>query len=296
MTIEAIQQQVPDQADLWQYVSRTKPQIETVLQKFLPVAPVEFEAQFISAVETALCAGENRLHSVLTLLGAGLVGENEEKILPAAAAVEFIQASSRIFDDLPFLNGEETSEGKSLAAYHGEGLSVLVAVGLLNSSYGLVLVNHVSQPERAFAAHAEIVECVGASGIVGGQATALAGEESEAEKSLTAQSPRNLKNASLMRLALRIGAILAGADYLELNALSRFAEILSDAYNLSDNLSNPSADKDSVTDSRKETDSARRELFSLTEESKRVLIENFPPSEARSCLVQLADFLAERRI
>ena len=39
-----------------------------------------------------------------------------------------------------------------------------------------------------------------------------------------------------MRLALRLGAILAGADYLQMGALSRFAEFLGDACRFSDDL------------------------------------------------------------
>jgi geranylgeranyl diphosphate synthase, type II len=308
MTTEAIKHEITEPADLWQYVERTKPQIEAALREFLPLAPAEIETEFNRAVEYALFPGGKRLRPVLTLLGAQLVGGRAEAVLPAAIAVEYIHTSSLIFDDLPCMdNAAERRGKKSLHAHFGEGLSVLVGIAFLNASYGLVFVNHTSSPDRAIAAHAEIVECVGAGGMVGGQALDLAIAKGKnaagaAAISFADESNRNLKTSALMRLALRVGAILAGADFLELNVLSRFAELLGDAYQLSDDLLDLEED-DSIFGEQTKTfalengaDSARRELRMLIEEAKRVLIENFPPSEARSCLVQLADYLAERKV
>jgi hypothetical protein len=44
----------------------------------------------------------------------------------------------------------------------------------LNASYNLVFVNHKNSPQQAIQAHFEIVECVGAAGMVGGQSVDLA--------------------------------------------------------------------------------------------------------------------------
>jgi geranylgeranyl diphosphate synthase type II len=302
--METVQSQQTDIADLWQYVERTKPQIETALQEFLPLAPPEIETEFNKAIEYALFPGGKRLRPVLTLLGAELVGGKAESVLPAAIAVEYIHTSSLIFDDLPAMdNASERRGKKSLHVHFGEGLSLLVGIAFLNASYGLVFVNHVSMPERAIAAHAEIVECVGACGMVGGQSLDLAlakGNGALGEtKNYADESVRNLKTSALMRLALRIGAILAGADYVELNVLSRFAELLGDAYQLSDDLID--LEEDGALFNQKtfalgsDADSSHRQLRLLIEEAKRILVENFPASEARSCLVQLTDYLANRK-
>lgn len=304
MTTEAIQHETSEQANLWEYVERTKPQIEDALQKFLPLAPAEIETEFNKAIEYALFPGGKRLRPVLTLLGAQLIGGRAGEVLPAAIAVEYIHTSSLIFDDLPSMdNASERRGKKSLHVHFGEGLSLLVGIAFLNASYGLVFVNHATMPERAIAAHAEIVECVGAGGMVGGQSLDLAlakGKNAGGDAASYAdESVRNLKTSALMRLALRVGAILAGADYLELNVLSRFAELLGDAYQLSDDLLD--LEEDGAIFNQKtfalnsDTDSSQRQLQILIEEAKRVLIENFPPSEARSCLVQLTDYLAERK-
>lgn len=306
MKIEETKTELAAHTDLWYYVEKYKPQIEAELRKFLPLAPQNIETEFNEALEYALFPGGKRLRPVLTLLGAEVVGGNAKSVLPAAIAVEFIHSSSLIFDDLPCMDNAFERRGKtSLHEKYGEGLAILVALGLLNASYALVFVNHLEQPERAIAAHAEIVDCVGASGMVGGQSIDLAlaqgaGAADSFEKDFAAESDRNLKTSALMRLAMRVGAILAGADYLQLKALSRFAELLGDAYQLSDDLLDLQEDG-AIFETQKTfalsygQETAHLRLKTLTEEAKLVLVENFPSGNARSGLIQLADYLVDRR-
>lgn len=293
-----------EKAELWQYVEQHRPQIESSLREFLPLAPPQIETKFNEAVEYALFSGGKRLRPVLTLLGAELFGGKPELMMPAAVAVEFIHTSSLIFDDLPCMDNAPERRGKtSLHEKFGEGLAVLVAIGFLNASYALVFVNHANLPERAMLAHAELVECIGASGMIGGQSVdlALAKGVSAGENSYNFESVRNLKTSALMRLSLRVGAILAGASHLDLATLSRFAELLGDAYQLSDDLIDLEEDGAIFGDEQKTfainegRQTANLQLRKIVGEAKRILVENFPPSEARSCLIQMTDYLAERK-
>jgi geranylgeranyl diphosphate synthase type II len=288
-------------AELRQYVEKFRPQIEKSLREHLPPAPPKIETEFIEAVEYALFSNEKRIRPILTLLGAELFGAKAESVLPSAAAVEFIYTSSLIFDDLPCMNNAEKKKKKkkklrhaeiSLHEKYGESSAILVAVGLLNASYPLVFTNHIGMPERAMQAHAEIVECVGAAGIIGGQAANLKptkkAHAADFAGSYHSPSGENLSASALMRLSLRIGAILAGADYLDLANLSRFAELLGDAYLISE-------DEDEIYMVSPANVSSQNHLNNLVEQAKRFLIENFPSNEARSCLIQLTEYLAERK-
>lgn len=291
--------------ELWQYVEAKRPQIEKAVREFLPLAPPKVETQFNEAVEYALFSGGKRLRPVLTLLGAELFGANPDLMLPAAAAGEFIHTSSLIFDDLPCMDNAQERRGKtSLHEKFSEGLAVLVAIGLLNASYGLVFVNHINLPERAIRAHSEIVECVGASGMVGGQSVDLAvakGANSDNILTPEFESVRNLKTSALMRLSLRVGAILAGAEHFDLVRLSRFAELLGDAYQLSDDILDLEEDDEIFGDEQKTfainqgRESANLELNRKVSEAKNILLDNFAPSTARACLLQFADYLVERK-
>lgn len=292
-----------EEIELWRYVERHRSPIEDALRKYSPLAPPKIETEFNEAVEYALFSGGKRMRPVLTLLGAELIGGRAETFLPAAAAGEFIHTSSLIFDDLPCMDNALTRRGKtSLHEKFGEGLAILVAIGFLNQAYGLVFVNHLEMPERAFAAHAEIVECVGASGMIGGQSVDLALAKGAAgasgAKNYDFEQIRNLKTSALMRLSLRVGAILAGANYFELAQLSRFAELLGDAYQLSDDLLDLEEDGEIFDQNHFALDSqaaAQIKLKSIVEDAKRILTENFPPNEARNCLIQLTDYLAQRK-
>lgn len=299
-------QEAAREANLRRYAQRHKPQIEAALLEHLPLAPPQIETEFNEAVRYALLSGGKRLRPILTLLGAQLVGGNAETVLPCAVAVEYVHTSSLIFDDLPCMDDAAERRGKtSLHERFGEGLAVLVALGFLNAAYGLVFVGQSGAPARAIAAHAELVECVGASGMVGGQSVdlALAKSASASDFSPTNynyESIRNLKTSALMRLAVRVGAISAGARRDELKNLSRFAALLGDAYQLSDDLLDLEEDA-GVFDANKTfagsfgRDAARAKLENLISEAKQILIENFPSSDARICLIELTDYLAERK-
>ena len=290
------------QNELWQYVEKYRARIEKSLREFLPLAPPQIETRFNEAARYALFSGGKRLRPVLTLLGAELVGGNAEKYIPAAVAGEFIHTSSLIFDDLPAMDNSSERRGKeSLHEKFGEGLAILVAIGFLNSAYGLVFVNHKDQPERAFAAHAEIVECVGAAGMLGGQSVDLALAKGAGDfnaSSAEFESVRNLKTSALMRLSLRVGAILAGANSAELDNLSRFAEHLGDAYQLSDDLIDLAEDGEIFADKHfalADRENAKEKLNLITENAKSILTDNFPSNQAQICLIQLTDYLRERK-
>ena len=295
-----------EDADLWQYVAKYKTPIEDSLRKFLPLAPPNIESEFNEALEYALFPGGKRLRPVLTLLGAEIVGGDAKAVLPSAVAVEFVHSSSLVFDDLPAMDNSPERRGKSsLHEKYGEGLAILVALGLLNASYGLIFVNHQNLPQRAIEAHAELIECIGAAGMVGGQSIDLAMAKTAdsgvaAPPDFAFETNRNLKTSALIRLALRVGAILAGADDSQLNSLSRFAGLLGDAYQLGDDLLDLQED-DHVFETQKTfalnsgRETAERHLKSLVDEARKVLSENFAPSPARNHLAQLAEYLAERK-
>lgn len=277
--------------ELRQFTDKYGPQIEIALREYLPISPPKCENEFDQAVESALFSGGRRLRPIMTLLGAELFGGKAEDVIPAAVAVEFIQASSGIFRGQQiFADSQSKPADISAVESQNEKVAYLVALACLNAAYPLVFVNHVGMPERAMQAHREIVECVGASGLVGDLANSAAFSDREYSDVLGHTSlNRDLGSSALIRLALRLGAILAGADYLDLANLSRVAEIIGEAHQ-STNLSVGTESKDqfSVADI-----TAEGKLNSLIDEAKRLLIENFPSNKARSSLIQLVESMTK---
>lgn len=294
--------------ELWQYVEAVKPSIEKALRENLPFAPKFIETEFNNALEYIVLSDGKRLRPVLTMLGAEIVGGAGERVLPAAIAVEFVHTSSLIFDDLPCMDNARERRGKvSLHEKFGEDLAILVAIGLLNAAYGLVFETENVSAESQIAAHREMVNCIGASGLVGGQSVDLAlAKGANSQKSAfnadEFETIRNLKTSSLMRMALRVGAILSNADEAQLVALNSFAELLGDAYQTSDDLLDLQEDSAIVSETtrlenfaleRGLTDAKNRVLYLVTE-AKNVLTQQFGETRPTKLLCQMADYIAHR--
>lgn len=290
---------------LWDYVALMRPHIEQALLENLPLAHAGIDTHFNDALRYSLFPGGKRLRPVLTLLGAEVAGGEALDVLPAAVAVEYVHNSSLIFDDLPCMDDALKRRGQSaLHARYGEGLAVLVALALLNASYGLVFDAPVSHNMLAVDAHAELVECIGARGMVAGQSVDLA----EARAAASADNRdgfddvRNLKTSALIRLALRVGAILSGANERQLSALSRFAELLGQAYQTRDDMLDVREDAAMAAAAerrltfalqRGERDTSLR-VAALIARAKKTLIDEFGPTPPSLLLCELADYVVHR--
>lgn len=289
--------------NLWDYVADARPQIEQALIDNLPLAAEQNGAHFNDALRYALFPGGKRLRPTLTLLGAEAVGGCASQVLTAAAAVEFVHTSSLIFDDLPCMDNAAERRGQlALHLRYGESLAVLAALALLNASYGLMFAPNVTNHQHAVTAHRDLVACVGANGMVVGQTVDLAtGDEGNGRAS--SDHVRNLKTSALIRLALRLGAILSGANAQQLNALTFFAEKLGDAYQTIDDV------LDLLEDETLALNNARLATFAsahgtsdaiertnrLTNEAKRALAAEFGDSRPSRLLGEMADYVAARR-
>ncbi len=308
------------QTELWNYVARVRPEIEEALLRYLPVAPALVETQFNDALRYALFPGGKRLRPVLTLLGAEIVGGRASDVWAAAAAVEYVHTSSLIFDDLPCMDNASVRRGRSsLHARYGEGLAVLVALALMNASYGLVFDGVTpEQSTRAVNAHRELVDCIGARGMVAGQSIDLAESNEHTRRVLDAgaidkaadiaaarevdDAARNLKTSALIRLALRVGAILSGATDKELAALSRYAELIGEAYQTSDDLldlredallSSATTRRATFANERGAQDTKKR-VAHFVHEAKNTLTAEFGATQPARLLCDMADYIAAR--
>jgi geranylgeranyl pyrophosphate synthase len=107
-----------------------------------------------------------------------------------------------------------------------------------------------------------------------------------------------------MRLALRLGAILSGATEKQLSILSRFAELLGEAYQTSDDLLDLQEDAplaDSKLAARRPTfafecgaQEARRRVANFVAEAKSVLASEFGESVPARILCEMTDYIAAR--
>jgi len=268
-----------DSANLWEYIDFVKPQIEESLRKFSQQESVDENVSL--AFDHALLFGSDRLRAILTLLTAELIGGRAEKVFPAATSLEYIYASFVVLENLILKDEFYQKERFSpLKLANGRLFSMFICLHLMNIAYNLVFVNHRFEPEKALEAHNEIVECVSS---VKKFAEKIYDSK---EDCIETKGFRDVFSALLIRLSIRVGAILEGADYVQLSVLSRFAENFSQAYLLSEEV---------IKQKGKER-ALKKRLEEIVHEASRILVENFPPSQARSKLVQLVEYLKERKV
>ena len=95
----------------------------------------ELEAPMRYALE-----GGKRIRAVLCMATAEAAGAEPEEALPAAAALELVQAFSLVHDDLPALDDDELRRGRpSTWARYGEAAGILAGDALLAEAFRLAL-------------------------------------------------------------------------------------------------------------------------------------------------------------
>lgn len=221
------QQELTTRADL----------INSSLQSLLPPAscypPVIHEAMRYSSF-----AGGKRLRGVLTLATAGMLGLEEERVLPAAAAIEMIHTYSLIHDDLPAMDDDDYRRGRPTChRVFGEAIAILAGDALLTLAFETLS----RLAEGGFASSVvlqviqEVASGAGSRGLVGGQVVDLESEGKDVGASVLEYIHRH-KTGALFRAAIRSGAILAGAGDKELTALTGYAEAFGLAFQITDDI------------------------------------------------------------
>jgi geranylgeranyl pyrophosphate synthase len=153
-----------------------------------------------------------------------------------AVAVESFHTASLIFDDLPSMDDAQARRGRPCPhRVWGEGAATLAALALVNRGYALVWSTLSPLPKkRRDRAAALIEECLGADGILDGQARDLhfspgfsRTSRGGAEEVLAVAAG---KTVPLVRLALVLPAVVAGERRAIVERLERLASAWGLAY------------------------------------------------------------------
>ncbi len=194
----------------------------------------------ISKVDDAMIyslnAGGKRIRPILLMATAEALGKKGYNYLPVACGLEMIHTYSLIHDDLPCMDNDDYRRGKlTNHKIYGEAMAVLAGDGLLTLAFEVMLEQKNVDPTALIETVREVAMCAGNFGMVGGQALDLAAEG----KSISAEELRTMhaaKTGALFIAAVRSGAHLAGANEQELLALTKFADLLGLAFQITDDI------------------------------------------------------------
>jgi len=222
------------------FIARSAAEVERELRESLPVG-WEIPTNLREAMMYSLNAGGKRLRPILVLTAAEAVrGERSawEAAIPVACAVEMIHTYSLVHDDLPAMDDDDFRRGKPTNhKVYGEGMAILAGDGLLTHAF--YAVTQCTQlgvsAEVALAITADLARLAGISGMVGGQAADLLGEQGQT--TLEELEYIHLRKTSdLIVFSITAGARIGGANPHQLEALEEFARKLGHAFQVQDDI------------------------------------------------------------
>jgi geranylgeranyl diphosphate synthase type II len=217
------------------YFSSRRAHINRFLMDLRPNAPAPLDAP----LRRALGSAGKRVRGVLTLAVGESVGAKPERLVPAAAAMEMIHASSLILDDLPAMDDALLRRGEpTLHREFGEDLAILSAVALLNHAYGLIAQNHAGCSPRRWPLPQvlqRVVDAVGWDGTIAGEAVDLHSEGSKLDFD-TLEFIHSRKTGALFVAAAAVGGMLANIHPAPLQRIEVFAKNLGLAFQITDDV------------------------------------------------------------
>ncbi len=229
---------ISEKMDLKAYLEEKRTRINGALDRFVP-KDQEYPPDLHRAMRYSLFAGGKRLRPVLTMAGCEAAGGDPEAALVPACAMEMIHTYSLIHDDLPAMDDDDLRRG--MATNHkvfGEALAILAGDGLLTLAFGIV-----SEPAASALTErirlqivAELARAAGCRGMVGGQSVDILSEHAPEIDVPTLEYIHTHKTGALIRGAVRIGALAAGAGEETMTALTHYGDRVGLAFQIADDV------------------------------------------------------------
>ena len=192
-----------------------------------------------ASIEYSLMAGGKRLRPILVLSTYELFKNNIEICMPYAVAIEMVHNFSLIHDDLPGIDNDDFRHGKpSNHKKFNEATAILAGDSLLNYAYIVISedLKDIADDDllrnkiKVFNEFSSSVDRM----LVGEYVdTELEGKQITPE---ILEYIHNNKTGALLKLCVRMGAILANANEKDILKLTKYAEKIGLAFQIKDDI------------------------------------------------------------
>ena len=190
------------------------------------------------STEYSLMAGGKRLRPILVIATYMLFKDDIKECMPYAVAIEMVHNFSLIHDDLPGIDNDDFRHGKPTNhKQFNEATAILAGDRLLNEAY--VVLSEELQKTDSKNLNKKLVVFNEFSKAVDRM---IVGEYVDTEfegKSISEEYLEYIhinKTGALLRLCVRMGAILAGAEKDDLERLTSYAEKIGLAFQIKDDI------------------------------------------------------------
>ena len=221
------------------FLEGARRRVDEALQRRLP--PVDdpdgdCPPRLAEAMRYSVMAGGKRLRPILALMAAEACGVDPDVALPSACALEFVHTYSLIHDDLPAMDDDDLRRGRPTCHRAFDEATAVLAGDALQALAFEVVAREVQPAEAAGRCCLELAAAAGPLGMVGGQMADLQAEGRLDGTAERLEAIHRRKTGALLRAALRMGAISAGAGPEALEALDAYGRGVGLAFQIIDDL------------------------------------------------------------
>ena len=229
------------------------------------------------SIEYSLMAGGKRLRPILVLATYKLFKKDTEKCMPFAVAIEMVHNFSLIHDDLPGIDNDDFRHGKlTNHKKFNEATAILAGDALLNQAYIIIsneLINSDNKYELDLKTKVFNEFSIAVDRMIAGEYVDTEYEGKPISSEYLEYTHKN-KTGALLRLCVRMGAILANTEGENLEKLSNYADKIGLAFQIKDDILSVEGDE-LITGKPVGNDEARGKCTYVSkyglEESKKIL-------------------------
>ena len=218
-------------------------EVEQILKEMFPEQKQTYYKRVMDAMAYSYFSGGKRLRPMMMLESFRLFGGTDTEVVkPYMAALEMIHTYSLIHDDLPAMDNDDYRRGRlTNHKQFDEATAILAGDGLLNYAFQLVSFSMISEKDtemlkRKAKSFYALADYAGVFGMIGGQMADIEAEKKEQSTREEILFIHENKTAALMKAALEIGAILAGADEENVVKMTRIGENVGLAFQIQDDI------------------------------------------------------------
>lgn len=218
--------------------------INNELEKYLRKEDVP-EKVLNNSMEYSLMASGKRIRPILVIATYKIFNKNVEKCIPYAVAIEMVHNFSLIHDDLPGIDNDDFRHGKPTNhKQFNEATAILAGDGLLNQAYIVISEDLKKSNNEELKSKIQVF-----SEFSNAVDRMIAGEYIDTEYEGKQISDDYLeyihknKTGALLRLCVRMGAILANVTEKDLERLTSYAEKIGLAFQIKDDILSEEGDE-----------------------------------------------------
>jgi len=228
-----------DEAGLKAFLGAERVRVEEALASALENLEPRVPEGVRPALRHGVTSGGKRLRPILCVAAYRAAGGTESGIYPLAVSLELIHAYSLVHDDLPCMDDADLRRGEPTThRLHGEEAATVAGALLIPAAIlqAWEAARAMRLPEESCRRLVEeLSRAAGGGGMVGGQLLDLLGEDRDLSPEELDDLHRR-KTGALLRAALRMGGIAAGASGQTLAGLDRYGEAVGLAFQIADDL------------------------------------------------------------